>query len=76
MPFKDTNFSNANLDGTLLKGVDLSTAKNLRWEQIIKADYDDTTILPPYLEEYRRLEKAKAAAQLSAADTDGTNQPS
>lgn len=43
------NFEKASLYGTKLKGVDLSDAENLTWEQVHKADTDEHTKLPDYL---------------------------
>ena len=43
------NFKNANLEGTNLKGADLSDARNLTREQLAKAIIDETTTLPAYL---------------------------
>jgi uncharacterized protein YjbI with pentapeptide repeats len=40
---------NSNLEGTILRGADLSDALNLTREQLDKAIIDETTILPAYL---------------------------
>jgi uncharacterized protein YjbI with pentapeptide repeats len=44
-----TDLSNAALYGTKLKGVDLSRAKNLTWNQVKWAETDNRTKLPDYL---------------------------
>jgi uncharacterized protein YjbI with pentapeptide repeats len=46
--FRRVNFKNANPQGTILRGADLSDALNLIREQLDKAIIDETTILPAY----------------------------
>jgi hypothetical protein len=47
------------LVGATLTGVDLSTSIGLTWEQLSKAIIDETTKLPPELEERRKAEQGK-----------------
>jgi hypothetical protein len=49
----------ADLTGAELIGVDLSTTTGLTWEQISKANIDETTKLPPELEIRRKAEDEK-----------------
>jgi len=65
-----------NLAGAVLKNAHLDTAKMLTWEQISPAYYDETTKLPPDLEELRKKEQAITTAQSPNAESDGENQPS
>ena len=46
---RNTNLLRARLEGTILKGADLSGARNLTAEQLAAAVVDETTILPDYL---------------------------
>src|SRR5712692_10610140 len=44
--FRGADFRDATLDGTILKGADLTDAKNLTSSQLEKAVLDETTRLP------------------------------
>ena len=44
--FRGANFKNANLTGTILRGADLTDARNLTREQIAVAIIDERTKLP------------------------------
>jgi uncharacterized protein YjbI with pentapeptide repeats len=59
--FRDADFEDAILDGTILKGADLTGVKNLTQSQLSKAILDETTKLPDGLsiaqtETYRKDE--------------------
>lgn len=47
--FRGADFKDAILDGTILKGADLSGALNLTREQIERAIIDENTVLPERL---------------------------
>ena len=47
--FRGADFKDAILDGTILRGADLTDARNLTREQLARAVIDETTILPAYL---------------------------
>jgi len=47
---RDVDFNNAILRGTILRGADLTGAKNLTVEQLSEAVIDDQTILPSYID--------------------------
>jgi uncharacterized protein YjbI with pentapeptide repeats len=47
--FHRVNFKNANLEGTISRGADLSNARNLTHAQLDRAIIDERTILPNYL---------------------------
>lgn len=64
------NLSQAVLTWARLTNVDLSAAKGLTWEQISSAIIDQTTKLPPELEERRRQEQAKQSGEASPAAAD------
>jgi uncharacterized protein YjbI with pentapeptide repeats len=51
--FRGADFEDAILDGTILKGADLTGAKNLTRSQLSKAILDETTKLP---EEFSTLQ--------------------
>jgi len=53
------NFLAAHLRGAELRGVDLSEALMLTWDQVKEAHINDDTKLPPDLEEKRNKEKAE-----------------
>jgi uncharacterized protein YjbI with pentapeptide repeats len=59
--FRGTDFQDANLDGTVLIGADLSSARNLDIVQLMKAIFDETTVLPEYIDRHALFE-ARAAA--------------
>ena len=48
--FGGANFKDAVLNGTILRGADLTDAMNLTTEQIGKAILDEITKLPGYLQ--------------------------
>ena len=48
--FRDADFEGALLTGTILRGADLTVAKNLTVEQLSEAVIDDRTILPSYID--------------------------
>jgi uncharacterized protein YjbI with pentapeptide repeats len=48
--FRDSDFADALLTGTILRGADLTGAKNLTIEQLSEAIIDDHTILPSYID--------------------------
>jgi uncharacterized protein YjbI with pentapeptide repeats len=48
--FRDADFEGALLTGTILRGADLTAAKNLTVEQLSAAIIDDHTILPGYID--------------------------
>ena len=48
--FRDADFLDANLNGTVLLGANLAGAKNLTLEQLSEAIIDDATILPDYID--------------------------
>jgi uncharacterized protein YjbI with pentapeptide repeats len=48
--FREADFAGARLDGTILRGADLSGAKNLTAEQLALAIIDDHTVLPAYID--------------------------
>jgi len=47
---RDVDFDDAILRGTILRGADLTGAKNLTVEQLSEAIIDDDTILPSYID--------------------------
>jgi uncharacterized protein YjbI with pentapeptide repeats len=47
--FRDVDFEGAALGGTILRGADLTGAKNLTVEQLSGAIIDDLTVLPDYI---------------------------
>jgi uncharacterized protein YjbI with pentapeptide repeats len=47
---RGADFENAILRGTILRGADLTDAKNLTPEQLSEAVIDDHTILPNYID--------------------------
>jgi uncharacterized protein YjbI with pentapeptide repeats len=61
--FRGADFKNANLDGTILKGADLTDAKNLTVDQLEKAVIDETTKLPADL-----ATELRARRQLQRSD--------
>lgn len=70
------NLTNAKLNGTTLKYTDLSNTTGLTWEQLLAANLDKTTKLPPDLEERRKKEQESKAPRSPGAETDGGNQSS
>jgi uncharacterized protein YjbI with pentapeptide repeats len=56
--FRDVDFEGALLHGTILRGADLTGAKNLTMEQLSEAIIDDDTILPDYIDRARLRETA------------------
>jgi uncharacterized protein YjbI with pentapeptide repeats len=54
--FRGADFESAVLDGTILKGADLTGAKNLTLSQLRKAVLDETTKLPEGLSILQILE--------------------
>ncbi len=51
--FRNSDFENARLDGTILKGADLTGAKNLTLEQLSRAVIDTKTLLPGYIDRHQ-----------------------
>jgi uncharacterized protein YjbI with pentapeptide repeats len=51
--FRGVDFADAVLRGTVLRGADLTAAKNLTVEQLAEAIIDDETILPSYIDRAR-----------------------
>lgn len=51
--FVDVDFEQARLNGTILRGADLSGARNLTHEQLATAVIDEATKLPTYIERDR-----------------------
>lgn len=51
--FRGADFLNANLDGTILSGADLTGARNLTEEQLSRAVIDEATRLPDYIDRDR-----------------------
>lgn len=47
---RGADFSNAILRGTILRGADLTDAKNLTMKQLSEAIIDDDTLLPNYID--------------------------
>jgi uncharacterized protein YjbI with pentapeptide repeats len=47
---RGADFSNAVLRGTILRGADLTDAKNLTIDQLSEAIIDDDTLLPSYID--------------------------
>lgn len=47
----DVDLSNTNLSGALIEGLDLSKVKGLRWTEVLDTQFDETTVLPDYLQE-------------------------
>lgn len=47
---RGADLGNAVLRGTILRGADLTDAKNLTIEQLLEAIIDDETILPSYID--------------------------
>jgi len=47
---RGADFCNAILRGTILRGADLTDAKNLTIEQLSEAIIDDGTLLPSYID--------------------------
>jgi uncharacterized protein YjbI with pentapeptide repeats len=47
---RGADFNNAILRGTILRGADLTDAKNLTLDQLSEAVIDDHTILPNYID--------------------------
>jgi hypothetical protein len=56
------NLNKANLVGANFSGANLHGVKRITWEQIAINVIDETTKLPPDLEERRKAEQAKKAA--------------
>lgn len=48
--FRNADFAGALLQGTILRGADLTDAKNLTIEQLSSAIIDDRTVLPNYID--------------------------
>jgi len=48
--FRSADFAGAILKDTVLRGADLTGAKNLTAEQLAEATIDDLTILPKYID--------------------------
>jgi hypothetical protein len=61
--FRNAEFADFIDDGVILNSTYLRTSTGLTWEQISEAVINETTRLPPELEERRKAEQAKAAAQ-------------
>ena len=59
--FRDVDFLDANLDGAILRGADLTGAKNLTEEQLSRAVIDEATRLPDYIDRERVRRLAPAA---------------
>ena len=55
--FKDADFAEASMRGTILRGADLSGAKNLTIDQLSSAVIDASTILPGYIDRSRLISK-------------------
>ena len=55
--FRNADFEDAILDGTILRGADLTGAKNLSLPQLRKAVLDETTKLPDGLSMSKVLER-------------------
>jgi uncharacterized protein YjbI with pentapeptide repeats len=51
--FRNSDFENARLDGTILRGADLTGAKNLTLEQLARAVIDANTLLPNYIDRHK-----------------------
>jgi len=47
---RGADFSNAILRGTILRGADMTDAKNLTIDQLSEAIIDDDTLLPGYID--------------------------
>jgi hypothetical protein len=60
------NLSEARFDNAYLRGANLSTSTGLTWEQLSEAIIDETTKLPPELEERRKAEQAEQAKKAAA----------
>ena len=57
----EVDLSNAKLSRALIEGLDLSEVKGLEWTGLLDARFDETTVLPDYLEEedlFQLLEQA------------------
>jgi uncharacterized protein YjbI with pentapeptide repeats len=48
--FQNSDFENARLDGMILKGANITGARNLTLEQLSRAVIDATTLLPDYID--------------------------
>jgi hypothetical protein len=64
--FGYTKLERARLDEADLTGANLSTSIELTWEQISVATIDESTKLPPELEERRKAEQAEQSKKAAA----------
>jgi uncharacterized protein YjbI with pentapeptide repeats len=60
--FREADFHRANLEGTILVGADLTGARNLTAEQLARAVFDESTILPSYIDR-ANVQKLREASQ-------------
>lgn len=64
--FRGSDFLRANLDGTILRGADLTGARNLTHEQLSRAVIDEATVLPDYIDRARLVAMREAGTQEAA----------
>ncbi|WP_430913267.1 pentapeptide repeat-containing protein [Methylobacterium sp. sgz302541] len=62
--FRNSNFKNARLIETILRGSDLSGAKNLTIDQLSSAIIDDKTILPDYIDRSKLIDRTARSHEL------------
>ena len=65
--FQGVDFMDARLTGTILRGADLSDARNLTIGQLATAIIDERTRLPAYIDRERLITKIGTSTQMEGS---------